>query len=223
MQFALQHWRTKMKREKSVEEKFREKPLVLRKRREHLKSSSNWPLFYYKFNRDHALPNLIWNYKVSFCNTHQVIKTFSSQRLCSLWSAQDFLLKFFFLPDERGASSGARVGNESFQWGQRREGCARDCLEPRRIRGSHWLVVPLKRLLSFLHKIGFVHVINFFFYNSASNQIVKYSAKGTGLTGFSPAHFQGGFGILLRSSFISFNPSRFLYFLFKLFGCSFGR
>ncbi|KAB7502591.1 DnaJ-like protein subfamily C member 13 [Armadillidium nasatum] len=61
--FALQHWRTKMKREKSVEEKFREKPLVLRKRRERLKSTSNWPLFYYMFNRDHALPNLIWNYK----------------------------------------------------------------------------------------------------------------------------------------------------------------
>lgn len=65
LQFALQHWRSRMKKEKSVEEKFRERPLVLRKRREKLKATANWPLFYYKFNRDHALPNLIWNYKVS--------------------------------------------------------------------------------------------------------------------------------------------------------------
>lgn len=55
-----------MKKEKSVEDKFRERPLVLRKRREKLKSTANWPLFYYKFNLDHALPNLIWNYKVNF-------------------------------------------------------------------------------------------------------------------------------------------------------------
>ncbi|KAK8752757.1 hypothetical protein OTU49_007441, partial [Cherax quadricarinatus] len=61
--FALQHWRSRMKREKSAEEKFRERPLVLRKRREKLKATANWPLFYFKFNQDHSLPNLIWNYK----------------------------------------------------------------------------------------------------------------------------------------------------------------
>ncbi|KAK7077105.1 DnaJ subfamily C member 13 [Halocaridina rubra] len=61
--FALQHWRSRMKKEKSAEEKFRERPLVLRKRREKLKTTANWPLFYYNFNRDHSLPNLIWNYK----------------------------------------------------------------------------------------------------------------------------------------------------------------
>ncbi|KAK3858864.1 hypothetical protein Pcinc_034976 [Petrolisthes cinctipes] len=61
--FALQHWRSRMKREKSVEDKFRERPLVLRKRREKLKATANWPLFYYKFNQDHTLPNLLWNYK----------------------------------------------------------------------------------------------------------------------------------------------------------------
>jgi len=38
-------------------------PIVLRKRREHVKSSANWPLFYYHFNKDHAKSNLIWNYK----------------------------------------------------------------------------------------------------------------------------------------------------------------
>ena len=40
------------------------KPVVLRKRRQRVKSEANWPLFYYQFNCDHAKPNLIWNRKV---------------------------------------------------------------------------------------------------------------------------------------------------------------
>jgi hypothetical protein len=47
------------------EDKLKERPIVLRKRREHIKSEANWSLFYYKFTQDHALPNLIWNHKVS--------------------------------------------------------------------------------------------------------------------------------------------------------------
>jgi len=39
-------------------------PITLRKRRQRIKSEANWSLFYYQFNRDHAKPNLIWNYKV---------------------------------------------------------------------------------------------------------------------------------------------------------------
>ena len=42
------------------------KPVVLRKRRQRIKSEANWSLFYYQFNCDHAKPNLIWNRKVSF-------------------------------------------------------------------------------------------------------------------------------------------------------------
>ena len=41
-----------------------ERPIVLRKRRERVKSVGNWQLFYYMFTQDHARPNLIWNYKV---------------------------------------------------------------------------------------------------------------------------------------------------------------
>ena len=41
-----------------------ERPIVLRKRRERVKSVGTWPLFYYMFTQDHAKPNLIWNYKV---------------------------------------------------------------------------------------------------------------------------------------------------------------
>ena len=42
-----------------------ERPIVLRKRRERVKSAGNWHLFYFMFTQDHAKPNLIWNYKVS--------------------------------------------------------------------------------------------------------------------------------------------------------------
>lgn len=41
----------------------KDKVIVLRRRRQRVKSSENWDLFYYKFNLDHALPNLIWNFK----------------------------------------------------------------------------------------------------------------------------------------------------------------
>ena len=40
-----------------------ERPIVLRKRRQRVKSSENWPLFYYQFEQDHAKPNLIWNFR----------------------------------------------------------------------------------------------------------------------------------------------------------------
>ncbi|BFZ15550.1 hypothetical protein BsWGS_18589 [Bradybaena similaris] len=57
----LQHWRSRIGLEnKQVQN---ERPIVLRKRRQRIKSEGNWPLFYYHFNQDHAKPNLIWNYK----------------------------------------------------------------------------------------------------------------------------------------------------------------
>jgi hypothetical protein len=40
-----------------------DKVIVLRRRRQRIKSTENWDLFYYKFNLDHAKPNLIWNFK----------------------------------------------------------------------------------------------------------------------------------------------------------------
>ncbi|XP_049787278.1 dnaJ homolog subfamily C member 13 [Schistocerca cancellata] len=62
VEHALQHWGARMGIERK-EEKIKERPVVLRKRRERIKSEANWTLFYYQFNRDHALPNLIWNHK----------------------------------------------------------------------------------------------------------------------------------------------------------------
>jgi len=81
MEIAMQHWRQKMGSEWPIGRantangapaaastdrftaKPQERPIVLRKRRQHLKSDHNWPLFYYMFERDHERPNLIWNMK----------------------------------------------------------------------------------------------------------------------------------------------------------------
>ena len=80
MELALTHWRQRMgsswqpslnwvRSDSSPStgpawlSKNQEKPIVLRKRREHVRSTANWPLFYYHFNKDHSKSNLIWNYK----------------------------------------------------------------------------------------------------------------------------------------------------------------
>ena len=41
-----------------------ERPIVLRKRRQRIRTALNWPLFYYMFAKDHEKPDLIWNVKV---------------------------------------------------------------------------------------------------------------------------------------------------------------
>lgn len=61
---ALQHWGARIGINLERKEKIRERPIVLRRRRERIKAEANWKLFYWKFSLDHALPNLIWNHKV---------------------------------------------------------------------------------------------------------------------------------------------------------------
>ena len=59
---VMSHWKQRMSGI-NVDKKADEKVVVLRRRRQQIKSSENWDLFYYKFSQDHALPNLIWNFK----------------------------------------------------------------------------------------------------------------------------------------------------------------
>lgn len=61
---AMQHWGSRMGITLERKEKIKERPIVLRRRRERIKAEANWTFFYWKFNQDHALPNLIWNHKV---------------------------------------------------------------------------------------------------------------------------------------------------------------
>lgn len=90
VEVAMQHWRQKMGSEWNlgrgnsgnsgaaasdgrggVTDKFvarpQDRPIVLRKRRQRIRTSLNWPLFYFMFERDHEKPNLIWNLKVCCC------------------------------------------------------------------------------------------------------------------------------------------------------------
>lgn len=61
---VFQHWREKIGVPKHLEDsRVQQKPVILRKRRERVKSTINWPMFFYQFYFDHTKPDLIWNYK----------------------------------------------------------------------------------------------------------------------------------------------------------------
>ncbi|XP_026689186.1 dnaJ homolog subfamily C member 13-like [Diaphorina citri] len=72
LESALQHWSVSLGLDQSVRPgggastgptNHKDRPIVLRKRRERVKASANWKLFYYKFAGNHSLPSLIWNHK----------------------------------------------------------------------------------------------------------------------------------------------------------------
>ncbi|XP_046663118.1 LOW QUALITY PROTEIN: dnaJ homolog subfamily C member 13-like [Homalodisca vitripennis] len=67
VEHVLLHWgKTSLSSTLGIEKKEdkpRDRPIVLRKRRERVKIESNWALFYYMFNHDHKMANLIWNHK----------------------------------------------------------------------------------------------------------------------------------------------------------------
>lgn len=65
VEIALGHWGTSLGLERK-EDKLQVRPIVLRRRRERIKSQANWKLFYYKFNQNHTSPWLLWNHQVSF-------------------------------------------------------------------------------------------------------------------------------------------------------------
>ncbi|XP_076446613.1 dnaJ homolog subfamily C member 13-like isoform X1 [Babylonia areolata] len=102
----LQHWRSRIGLEKKQMQN--DKPIVLRKRRQRIKSEANWPLFYYYFNRDHAKPNLLWNYKTreelreAFENemrAFNVDKELGSNCIVA-WNHQEFEVPYHCLSEE---------------------------------------------------------------------------------------------------------------------------
>ncbi|XP_012235865.1 dnaJ homolog subfamily C member 13 isoform X2 [Linepithema humile] len=103
---ALQHWGARIGIERR--EKIKERPIVLRKRRERIKSEANWKLFYYKFNQDHALPNLIWNHKTREelrIALENEIRAFSSDKDLAggtliAWNHREFEVQYQCLSDE---------------------------------------------------------------------------------------------------------------------------
>ncbi len=85
-----------------------DRPITLRKRRQRVKTSENWPYFYYQFERDHAKPNLIWNFRTrqELQDSLQTeITTFLQDRELAggtliSWNHQEFIVNYPSLNDE---------------------------------------------------------------------------------------------------------------------------
>lgn len=65
---GIKHWGLNLiDRQEKINQALQNRPIVLRNRRQRMKSSektTNLPYFFYQFNKDHSIPNLIWNHKV---------------------------------------------------------------------------------------------------------------------------------------------------------------
>lgn len=66
---GIKHWGMNLiEQQDGAAQALKNRPVVLRNRRQKKKTSDaivNLPYFFYNFAKDHSLPNLIWNHKVS--------------------------------------------------------------------------------------------------------------------------------------------------------------
>ncbi|XP_055606556.1 dnaJ homolog subfamily C member 13 isoform X2 [Uranotaenia lowii] len=64
---GIKHWGLNLiDRQEKIQQSQKNRPIVLRNRRQKKKTNDdvvNLPLFFYQFNKNHAMPNLIWNHK----------------------------------------------------------------------------------------------------------------------------------------------------------------
>lgn len=87
---GIKHWGLNLiDRQEKINQAIQNRPIVLRNRRQRIKLSektTNLPYFFYQFNKDHSIPNLIWNHKV---RTLKHILAFMSlvifKRLCTIF------------------------------------------------------------------------------------------------------------------------------------------
>jgi DnaJ family protein C protein 13 len=106
---VFQHWRQRIGiPKKENDSKLQQKPIVLRRRRERVKSSANWNMLYYQFLKDHSKPDLIWNYKTreelreALENEMRIF--ISDKELCGnqsiSWNHNEFEVHYTSLNDE---------------------------------------------------------------------------------------------------------------------------
>uniref|UniRef100_A0A8C7UDY3 J domain-containing protein n=1 Tax=Oncorhynchus mykiss TaxID=8022 RepID=A0A8C7UDY3_ONCMY len=109
---VLMHWRDKMGIAQKEQDRNNlnpnQKPVILRKRRQRIKIEANWELFYYRFQLDHARPNLIWNLKTreelrdaleGEMRAFGVDRELGNASVIS-WNHQEFEVKYECLSDE---------------------------------------------------------------------------------------------------------------------------
>ena len=108
LETALQHWRERIGIP-TRDDKNQPKPVVLRKRRVRIKSTANWPMFYYQFYNDHSKPDLIWNYKTreelrdaldNGIRAFVTNKELSSKEIEVAWNHREFEVTYASLNEE---------------------------------------------------------------------------------------------------------------------------
>uniref|UniRef100_A0A146KY70 DnaJ subfamily C member 13 n=1 Tax=Lygus hesperus TaxID=30085 RepID=A0A146KY70_LYGHE len=107
LESTLVHWGARIGIDKR-QDKFKMAPVTLRKSRQKVKSTHNWALFFYKFNQDHFLPNLIWNHKTRDelkTALDKEIKSFDANREISsnsiiAWNYAEFEVNYPSLKDQ---------------------------------------------------------------------------------------------------------------------------
>lgn len=106
----LQHWNLEHKLTfLQKKEERAPKPLVLRKRRQRVKTSVNWKMFSYQFAKDHCKADLIWNEKTreefrrSIEDEMRILeqeKEFSSSDIAVSWNHTEFQVRYPSLAEE---------------------------------------------------------------------------------------------------------------------------
>ncbi|XP_065077705.1 dnaJ homolog subfamily C member 13 isoform X2 [Ochlerotatus camptorhynchus] len=109
---GIKHWGLNlMDRQEKVQQTMKNRPIVLRNRRQKKKTGEeviNLPLFFYQFNKNHAMPNLIWNHKTREelrSSLENEIRQFNADKdlagnMLVAWNYEEFEVHYQCLADE---------------------------------------------------------------------------------------------------------------------------
>lgn len=109
---GIKHWGLNLlDRQEKVNRALKNRPIVLRNRRQKKKQSEklcNLPLFFYQFQKDQNMPNLIWNHKTREelrSSLENELRQFSSDKELSgntlvAWNYEEFEVQYNCLADE---------------------------------------------------------------------------------------------------------------------------
>ncbi|KHJ80981.1 hypothetical protein OESDEN_19338 [Oesophagostomum dentatum] len=108
----IQHWDLEQKLSflpRKQDEKPRQRPVVLRKRRQRVRSSVNWKLFAYQFGRDHSQADLLWNektreeFRLAIEGELRALQNEKEQAASDVpisWNHTEFMIRYPSLQDE---------------------------------------------------------------------------------------------------------------------------
>lgn len=108
----IQHWNLEQKLNflpRKQDDRQRQRPVILRKRRQRVRNSVNWRLFAYQFARDHSQADLLWNektreeFKLSIENELRALLIEKEQAPADMpisWNHAEFQIRYSSLQDE---------------------------------------------------------------------------------------------------------------------------